>query len=161
MLVLSVRCWMPYGAVSSLAVGRPAWIGRGGSMTDAWREVSVPAPRDRRVIGCTVEFTIGGVPGAMTTGHAPDGELRQVDLRADVHGSALAGWADALATAITLGLQHGAPPTAYVDVLRRLEVDATAVDAADPARHALVDALTVGAVQHIDTGLAAGQGPSA
>ncbi|WP_327003866.1 hypothetical protein OHA72_53895 [Dactylosporangium sp. NBC_01737] len=75
---------------------------------------------------------IDGVPGAMSTGHGPDGGLRRVDLRAGVHGSELAGLADALATAITLGLQHGAPPSAYTDALRHLEVDA------------LVEALAIG-----------------
>lgn len=102
---------------------------------------AVPGPRDRRAVGCTVEFAIGGVPGAMTTGHAADGALRRVDLRAGVHGSALAGLADALATAITLGLQHGAPPAAYTDVLRRLELDAPSDDATG---HALVEALVIG-----------------
>jgi hypothetical protein len=82
----------------------------------------VRGPLERHAEGCTVEFTIGGVPGAMTTGHARDGGLRRVDLRAGVHGSELAGLADALATAITLGLQHGAPPAAYVEVLRRLDL---------------------------------------
>ena len=101
----------------------------------------MPEPRDRRAVGCTVEFTIGGAPGAMTTGHGPDGGLSRVDLRAGVHGSALAGLADALATAITLGLQHGAPPAAYTDALRRLELDAPA---ADMTGHALVEALAIG-----------------
>ena len=89
-----------------------------------------------------MEFTIDGVPGTMTTGHAADGGLRRVDLRAGVHGSELAGLADALATAITLGLQHGAPPAAYTDALRRLQLDAPAGEA---TAHALVEALATGA----------------
>ncbi|MFF5234732.1 hypothetical protein [Dactylosporangium sp. NPDC000521] len=97
----------------------------------------VPGPRERRADGCTVEFTIGGVPGAMTTGHGMDGGLRLVELRAGVHGSELAGLADALATAITLGLQHGAPPAAYVDALRRLELDAPVEDEGHPLVEAL------------------------
>lgn len=102
---------------------------------------AVPGPRERRATGCTVEFTIDGVPGAMTTGHGADGALRRVDLRAGVHGSELAGLADALATAITIGLRHGAPPAAYTDALRRLEVDAPVDDATG---HALVAALAIG-----------------
>ncbi|MEV8510879.1 hypothetical protein [Dactylosporangium sp. NPDC051484] len=108
----------------------------------------MPASRDRRAVGCTVEFTLGGVLGAMTTGHTSDGELRRVDLRAGVHGSALAGLADALATAITVGLQYGAPPAAYGDVLRRLELDPPAEDTAGPG-HLLVDALAAGATERV------------
>ncbi|GGM04823.1 hypothetical protein ACFFX1_38645 [Dactylosporangium sucinum] len=88
---------------------------------------------------------IGGTAGAMTTGHTPDGVLCRVDLRAGIHGSTLAGLADALATVITLGLQHGAPPAAYADVLRRLELDPPAGDDADAQGHPLVEVLAIGA----------------
>lgn len=84
-----------------------------------------------------MEFTIDGSPGVMTTGHAADGALRRVDLRAGVHGSELAGLADALATAITIGLQHGAPSVAYAAALAHLEPGAAlaeALEGADPRR---------------------------
>nr|BFE56442.1 hypothetical protein GCM10020063_009680 [Dactylosporangium thailandense] len=77
----------------------------------------VPGPRQQWTAGSTVEIVVGGEAGVMTTGYAPDGALCRVDLRAGVHGSAIAGLADALATAITLGLQHGAPPAEYGRVL--------------------------------------------
>jgi ribonucleoside-diphosphate reductase alpha chain len=90
--------------------------------------------------GLTVDFLIDGTAGAMTTGHTPDGQLCRVDLRAGVHGSELAGLADALATAITLGLQHGAPPAAYVDALLRLKLDPpTGLDEGHP----LVEVLAI------------------
>ncbi|MET7403448.1 hypothetical protein ABZS66_59245 [Dactylosporangium sp. NPDC005572] len=103
----------------------------------------VPVPRDRRMVGHTVSFRIGGTAGMMTTGYTADGVLRRVDLRAGVHGSTLAGLADALATVITLGLQHGAPPAAYAGVLRRLELDPPAGNAEAPG-HPLVEVLAVG-----------------
>lgn len=101
---------------------------------------SVPGPRQRRAAGVTVEVTIGGEPVMVTTGRAPDGTLCRVDLRAGVHGSTLAGFADALATAITLGLQHGAPGAAYVGVVG-LALDAPAEGDAGQGR-VLLDAFS-------------------
>lgn len=102
---------------------------------------TLPGPRQRRLVGCTVDVTIGGERGVLSTGHAPDGTLAWVDFRAGVHGSALAGLADALATAITLGLQHGAPPAAYADALRHLPLDRLA-DGDDLVGRVLLDVFT-------------------
>lgn len=102
---------------------------------------TLPGPRQRRMAGCTVDVTIGGERGVLSTGHAPDGTLARVDFRAGVHGSTLAGLADALATAITLGLQHGAPPAAFANALRHLPLDHPA-DGDDLAGRVLLDVFT-------------------
>ncbi|WP_432983063.1 hypothetical protein [Dactylosporangium sp. CA-233914] len=67
--------------------------------------------------GYTAEVRVGGTPGAITTGYTPAGRLCRVDLRVGGHGSQLAGLAEALSTAITEGLRHGAPAEEYRRVL--------------------------------------------
>ncbi|WP_238008242.1 hypothetical protein KZZ52_58150 [Dactylosporangium sp. AC04546] len=89
-----------------------------------------------------MEVAIGGEPAVMTTGYTPDGALCRVDLRAGVHGSVLAGVAEALATAITLGLQHGAPPSAYLNALRHMGRERPAVGSEDPDGQVLLDIFT-------------------
>ncbi|MFC5007324.1 hypothetical protein ACFPIJ_57135 [Dactylosporangium cerinum] len=70
-----------------------------------------------------MDVTVGGEPGVLTVGRASDGAPRRIELRAGVHGSTLAGLADALATAITVGLQHGVPAEVLADALRRTALD--------------------------------------
>jgi ribonucleoside-diphosphate reductase alpha chain len=70
-------------------------------------------PRVRR--GQTTQFTVGDQHGSMTTGQASDGTIGEVTLRLAKQGSTLAGATDALGTAISLGLQAGAPLHAYTD----------------------------------------------
>ncbi|MEV4515194.1 hypothetical protein AB0K00_40325 [Dactylosporangium sp. NPDC049525] len=65
-----------------------------------------------------MNVTVAGQPGVLTVGHGPDGAPRRIELRAGVHGSFVAGSADALATAITVVLQHGVPAAAFTDALR-------------------------------------------
>ncbi|GAA3256830.1 hypothetical protein ACFO1B_48705 [Dactylosporangium siamense] len=86
-------------------------------------EIAVPVQRERRTFGCSVDVTVGGEPGVLTVGRASDGAPRRMELRAGVHGSTLAGLADALATAITVGLQHGVPADVLADALRRAALD--------------------------------------
>jgi len=108
--------------------------------------------------GDTVDVAIGGAAGSFTTARGADGAVCWVQLHVGPHGSTLAGIADALATAITIGLQQGAPASAYADALRRLELDRPAADGGDlPA--SLADCLR----HHLDhaavdsTATAAGQ----
>lgn len=77
----------------------------------------VPEPRQRAMAGFTAEVRIGGTPGVITTGWTTNGRLCRVDLQAGTHGSQLAGLAEALSTAITQGLLHGAPAEEYRRVL--------------------------------------------
>ena len=82
-------------------------------------EMGVPGAQVRRIVGRTVEVTVDGESGVLTVGRGPDGAPCLVQLRAGVHGSFVAGSTDALATAITAGLQHGVPAAAFTDALRR------------------------------------------
>ena len=102
---------------------------------------TLPGPRQRRMAGCTVDVTIDGEPGVLSTGHASDGTLARVDFRVGVHGSMLAGLVDALGTAITLGLQQGAPPAAFADAVRCLPLERSAAGD-DLAGRVLLDVFT-------------------
>ena len=55
----------------------------------------------------TVSVLVGGYPGRVTV-VPPDDRPAQVVLMAGGHGSTVAGFADAIGTAISLGLAHGA-----------------------------------------------------
>lgn len=90
--------------------------------------VAVPQPRVRRGSGTTVDVVIGGEPGVLTVEHSGDGAPCWMQLRVGVHGSGVSGLTDALATAVTVGLQHGVPPAALADALRR-------IDAGRPGEH--------------------------
>ncbi|MGI5185423.1 hypothetical protein ACQEVZ_55180 [Dactylosporangium sp. CA-152071] len=81
---------------------------------------------------------VAGEAGVLSTGYADEGTLRRLDLRVGVHGSHLSGLAEAIAVAVTVGLQHGAPAAEYVSVLR-LAVDP---GSAEPVA---LDLLTAGA----------------
>ncbi|WP_433616932.1 hypothetical protein ACQP2P_16295 [Dactylosporangium sp. CA-139114] len=75
-----------------------------------------------------MDVTAGEAAGVLTVGRGPDGGLCRIELRAGVHGSMTAGLADALATAVTIGLQHGVPAAAFTDVLRRAALGGTAAE---------------------------------
>jgi ribonucleoside-diphosphate reductase alpha chain len=70
----------------------------------------------RRRTGHTTSFQIGDLAGTLTTSTAGDGTTAaRIDLRVGTHGTTLAGLTDALATAASLALQHGAPLPAIAD----------------------------------------------
>ncbi|MGW3787597.1 TSCPD domain-containing protein [Micromonospora chokoriensis] len=71
----------------------------------------------RRYTGTTTDFVLDGTTGRLTTATSSD-QLTHVDLRVGKHGSTLAGLTEALSTAITTGLQAGAPPSEFVASLR-------------------------------------------
>ena len=100
-------------------------------------ELTVPQPRTRRANGSTVDLAIGGVPGVLSVGHGHDGAPCWMQLRVGVHGSAMSGFADALATAVTVGLQHGVPATALAAALREADL----AGAGEEHTALLVDAL--------------------
>ena len=68
--------------------------------------------QDRR--GLTHRFVIGGVKGYATLNFYPDGRPSELFLKLAKQGSTLGGWADALAVAVSLGLQYGVPMEAFV-----------------------------------------------
>lgn len=82
---------------------------------------AIPLPRLRRGSGTTVDIAIAGEPGVLTVAHRGDGAPCWMQLRVGAHGSTVAGLTDALATAVTIGLQHGVPSTAMADALRRID----------------------------------------
>ena len=106
-------------------------------------QFAVPQPRARRGSGTTVDVIIGGEPGVLTVAHrggsgtGGDGAPCWMQLRVGVHGSTVSGLTDALATAVTVGLQHGVPTAALADAMRQ-------IDAGQPGQHAdvLVETLT-------------------
>jgi len=77
------------------------------------RDPSARVPRVRR--GETTRFVVGDQTGYLTTGYSHDGTVDDVTVRIAKQGSALAGAADALGVAISLGLQAGAPLHAYAE----------------------------------------------
>jgi hypothetical protein len=70
-------------------------------------------PRTR--LGETTRFAVGDQRGYLTSGRAPDGRIAEVTVRLAKQGTTLAGLADALGAAMTLGLQAGAPLHAFAD----------------------------------------------
>ncbi|MEV0003405.1 hypothetical protein AB0H28_14110 [Micromonospora sp. NPDC050980] len=71
----------------------------------------------RRYTGTTTDFVLDGTTGRLTTATS-FGSLTHVELRVGKHGSTLAGLTEALSTAITTGLQAGAPLPEFVAPLR-------------------------------------------
>lgn len=68
-------------------------------------------------------------PGTLTVSTAGAARIVGVELRVGKHGSALAALAEATATAVTLGLQHGAPPTAFTAKADRIGIQVLPADA--------------------------------
>ncbi|WP_432832955.1 hypothetical protein [Dactylosporangium sp. CA-092794] len=94
-------------------------------------EVALPRPRVRQALGNSVDITVGDEPGVLTVARGPEGAPCWVQLRAGVHESALAGLADAVATALTVGLQHGVPGAALADALQLAGIVTPGEHAAD------------------------------
>jgi ribonucleoside-diphosphate reductase alpha chain len=66
--------------------------------------------------GVRKKFEIGGeVDGYVHAGLYPDGRVGEVFIRLAKEGSALSGFADALATAVSIGLQYGVPLDIFVE----------------------------------------------
>jgi ribonucleoside-diphosphate reductase alpha chain len=66
--------------------------------------------------GVRKKFEIGGeVDGYVHAGLYPSGRVGEVFIRLAKEGSALSGFADALATAVSIGLQYGVPLDVFVE----------------------------------------------
>ena len=87
--------------------------------TDTGAEIEVQsAPRRERLPKSrrsrTTSFRVGGIEGYLTAGEYPDGRLGEIFVKVSKQGSTLSGVMDALAIAVSLGLQYGVPLEAYV-----------------------------------------------
>ncbi len=95
---------------------------------DARRE---KLPHRRR--GYTQKAAVGGHRLFVRTGEYPDGRLGEVALSLPREGAAVRGLADALAAALSIGLQHGTPLDAYVDALAHTSFAPAGAVEGDPA----------------------------
>lgn len=72
-----------------------------------------PLPARRR--GVTQKFRLGGQTFYLRTGEYPDGTLGEIFLDVSMEGSAFRALGNAMAVAVSLGLQHGVPLEEYVE----------------------------------------------
>lgn len=93
------------------------------------RRVELPARRR----GYTQKAAIGGHRIFVHTGEYADGRLGEISLALPREGAAVRGLADAFATAISVGLQHGTPLDAYVDALAHARFAPAGAVEGDPA----------------------------
>ena len=94
---------------------------------DARRE-ELPARRR----GYTQKAAIGGHRVFLRTGEYADGRLGEIGLSLPRESAAVRGLADAFATALSVGLQHGTPLDAYVDALAHARFAPAGVVEGDP-----------------------------
>ena len=66
----------------------------------------------------THRFEIAGVKGYIIAGLFPDGRVGELFIRMAKEGTTLSGFADALAAAVSIGLQHGVPLKVFCDKFR-------------------------------------------
>ncbi len=95
---------------------------RGVRLEDHLKPIRKKLPNTRRAI--TSKFEIAPVEGAITyegylqPGFYPDGRLGEMFIDMLKQGSTVRGLTDALGVAISLGLQYGVPPEAYIKKFR-------------------------------------------
>lgn len=73
-------------------------------------------PTDRH--GITHKFTIEGHKGYITYSVYPDGKLGEFFVKMDKQGSSLSGLTDAVAIAVSVGLQYGIPLKVFATKFR-------------------------------------------
>ncbi len=88
-------------------------------------------PARRR--GYTQKAGVGGHRVFVRTGEYEDGRLGELSLALPREGAAVRGLADAFATAVSVGLQHGTPLDAYVDALAHARFAPAGAVEGDPA----------------------------
>jgi len=80
-----------------------------------------PPPKRKRLpkerVGKTYEARVGGAKVFVRTGQYADGTLGEIFVDVDGYGGTLQGLLQALAKAVSVGLQHGVPLEAYVKSL--------------------------------------------
>ncbi|MFD6563064.1 hypothetical protein [Micromonospora profundi] len=111
-----------------------------------------PRRAARRYTGTTTDFVLDGTSGRLIMTTSSD-QLTHIDLRVDKHGSTLAGLTEALSTAITTGLQAGAPLPEFVAPLRRTHFapSGATTDPDVPHASSLSDYLAHRLQQHANT----------
>jgi ribonucleoside-diphosphate reductase alpha chain len=77
-----------------------------------YKPVRERLPQERT--GRTLSFSVGGVEGYLQPGEYEDGRLGEIFIKVSKQGSTLSGVMDALATAVSIGLQYGVPLETYV-----------------------------------------------
>ena len=86
-----------------------------------------PRPRRLRLpksrMSRTRSFSVGGAEGYMTSGAYDDGRLGEVFLKLGKQGSTLSGVVDALAIAVSIGLQYGVPLESFVQKFTNLKFE--------------------------------------
>jgi hypothetical protein len=88
-------------------------------------------PSRRR--GFTQKAAVGGHRVFLRTGEYPDGRLGEIGLALPREAAAVRGLADALATTISIALQHGTPLEAFVDGLAHTRFAPAGAVEGDPA----------------------------
>lgn len=83
----------------------------------------------------------GEIQVYVTVGLYEDGTPGELFLKVDRQGSTISGFADALAIAVSLGLQHGVPLSAFVSKFRsmRFEPAGRTSDPKQPVASSFVD----------------------
>lgn len=90
--------------------------------TRAEKLIRKKLPDERPAI--THKFRIGGSDGYITCGLYPDtGKLGEIFVNVSKEGSALSGFADALATVLSIAIQYGVPVKEYVRKLSHLKFE--------------------------------------
>jgi ribonucleoside-diphosphate reductase alpha chain len=82
-------------------------------VSDQTSQHAITMPRVRR--GETTRFVLGDHVGYLTSGRTAHGTIGEVSLRIAKQGSTLGGLTDALGSAMSLGLQAGAPLQEFTD----------------------------------------------
>ena len=77
-----------------------------------YRPVRKRLPRERSAQN--VSFEVGGQEGYITFGEYEDGQLGELFLKVSKQGSTMGGFADALATTVSVALQYGVPLETFV-----------------------------------------------
>jgi ribonucleoside-diphosphate reductase alpha chain len=78
-------------------------------------------PNDRLAV--THKFEVGGHEGYLTVGMYEDGKPGEIFITISKEGSTISGLMDALATAISIGLQYGVPIETFVDKFAHMRFD--------------------------------------
>jgi hypothetical protein len=101
--------------------------------------VAPPAPPSRRRdlparrAGYTQSATLGGRRVFLKTGEYADGRLGEISVALPKETAAVRGLMDAVATAVSLGLQHGVPLEEFVDAFTLTRFGPAGAVEGDPA----------------------------
>lgn len=93
---------------------------RPGGFEEGGVERPVRRPLPKRCEARTWSFEVGDAKGYLTASLYPDGSVGEIAVRMAKQGSTLAGMMDAMGTAVSVGLQHGAPLETFLGQLFNL-----------------------------------------